>query len=199
MKKITPILLLAISLLLVCACSHDKNTTSTDHELDSLRIENDRLKKDQADLNSFINVLSVSMDSITLQEDGILKTPNKEGIPSGIASKAQIKQNLHVFEEMLNRQKQKISELEKNLQNKNDARSLQLKSIIRSLNNQIAEKDKMIFQLRADLDNKNVSIAKMKSHISTLNENVVALNDKGNELEKALETQSDMMNECYVR
>lgn len=39
----------------------------------------------------------------------------------------------------------------------------------------------------------------MKSHISTLNENVVALNDKGNELEKALETQSDMMNECYVR
>lgn len=39
MKKITPILLLAISLLLVCACSHDKNTTSTDHELDSLRIE----------------------------------------------------------------------------------------------------------------------------------------------------------------
>lgn len=194
-----PILLLAISLLLVCACSHDKNTTSTDHELDSLRIENDRLKKDQADLNSFINVLSVSMDSITLQEDGILKTPNKEGIPSGIASKAQIKQNLHVFEEMLNRQKQKISELEKNLQNKNDARSLQLKSIIRSLNNQIAEKDKMISQLRADLDNKNVSIAKMRSHISTLNENVVALNDKGNELEKALETQSDMMNECYVR
>ena len=46
MKKITPILLLAISLLLVCACSHDKNTTSTDHELDPLRIENDRLKKD---------------------------------------------------------------------------------------------------------------------------------------------------------
>lgn len=106
MKKITPpILMLAISLLLVCACSHDKNTASTDHELDSLRIENDRLKKDQADLNSFINVLSVSMDSITLQEDGILKTPNKEGTPSGIASKAQIKQNLHVFEEMLNRQK----------------------------------------------------------------------------------------------
>lgn len=190
---------LAISLLLVCACGNDKNAASDDHELDSLRLENDRLKKDQADLNSFINVLSVSMDSITLQEDGILKTPNREGTPSGIVSKAQIKQNLHAFEEMLNRQKQKISELEKNLQNKNDARSMQLKSIIRSLNNQITEKDKMIAQLRADLDNKNVSIAKMKTHISTLNENVATLNDKGHELEEALEAQSNIINECYVR
>lgn len=181
-------------------------------ERDSLAQQNAYQKAELENMNSFINTISNGLDSIAQQEE-IFRVQGGEGI--GV-SQEQMKQNLKALEELLARQRSRISMLEDSLKVKG-ANTEGLQNIIAFLNVQLESKEKAINQLRSEVNTKNMDIAQLQSRIVTINENaarnekqnqmkIASLNENVEKLEKktqvqqqALVTQSDMINECYMK
>ena len=69
---------------------------------------------------------------------------------------------------------------------------------IQALKRQVEEKDRAIVELTEELEKRKFDIATLKSHVDRLNTNVAQLTEEKAEQEKALEAQSDMLNEAYV-
>ena len=133
------------------------------------------------------------MDSVVNMEGGILRTSGE----SPMSKKEQIKQNLEAYKMMLERQRERISILEAKLKD-GDAKSKKMLQTIQALKKQIEEKDKTIVELTEELEKRKFDIVTLKSHVDKLNTNVAQLKEEKAEQEKALEVQSDMLNEAYV-
>lgn len=179
-----------LAALFLFSCGRGEKISRLEAEKDSIRTVNEQL-------NAFLNTVSESMDSILAQEGYVILAYNGETPVK--PTKTQIQENLNTFEELLERQRKRISKLEDSLSGANGAEAAKLKSIIRYLNTQIAEKDNMIAQLRSELNRKNTDIAQLRSHVSSLNADVSNLQQKTQAQEEALTVQSDMLNEGYVK
>lgn len=166
-------------------------------KMDRLEAEKDSIRNVNEQLNAFLAAVSESIDSILIQEGYIFSVYNGE--TSVKPSKQQIQDNLDAFEGLLERQRRRISELEDSLSKVDGTEVTKLKNIIRYLNIQMEEKDRMIAGLRSDLSKKNADIAQLRSHVSALSEDVSNLQQKSQEQEEALTVQSDMLNEGYVK
>lgn len=158
--------------------------------ISTLEMERDSILSANGKLNSFLDIVSQSMDSILLQEGYILNMPDAEGRPA--SDKERLMKNLDSFGALLERQRSRIEQLEDSLTNLADARNAKFLNILRGLQAQIKEKDEMISELRAELSKKDANIAQLQSRVS-------ALNEKTQEQETIMTVQSDMMNEGYVR
>ncbi len=181
---------LFIIAFLFTSCGNKQQKERLQFERDSVLIENQQLI-------SFIDAVSESMDSIICQEGVILDFSNGDGMP--LPTYEQIEQKLDFFQEVLNRQRQRITELETSLENTYNAQTAKLQNIIKGLNKQIEEKDAVIAQLREELNSKNFDLNKLRSRISLLNENVSELSQRTLEQEETINVQSDMMNEGYLK
>ena len=177
--------------LLLSSCDTKQSSTALSAE----GRQRDSVQTELNQLNSFVDVVSASMDSISMSE-GIIFKGNGE---KAVSSREQIRRNITAFEDILQRQKTRITELEKSLGQQNDARTAKLRMIIKGLNKQIAEKDTMIAQLKTELNDKNVNIAKLQTHVRELDQNITGLNQKNQEQEKTITAQTDKMNEAYVK
>ena len=132
------------------------------------------------------------MDSVVNMEGTILRT-SKE---SPLSRKEQIRQNLEAYKMMLERQRERIAILEEKLKD-GDANAKKMLQTIQALKKQIKEKDQAIVELTQELEKRKFDIATLKSHVDKLNTNVAQLTEEKAEQEKALEAQSDMLNEAY--
>jgi SMC interacting uncharacterized protein involved in chromosome segregation len=190
MRKLFNVLALT-AIIVFCSCG--KKTQPAPEN-----IANDSVEAVNKQLNDFIDIVATSMDSISSQEGYIFKGDGDRPV----TSKARIKQNLALYKQLLDRQKTRIADLEKQLSNntaKDDARTKKLRSIIASLNKQIEDKDAEIAKLQKDLDSKNVDIENLKTNVESLNSNVTTLTQKNTEQEAAIKEKTDQMNTVYVR
>lgn len=177
--------------LLLGSCDHkpaNPTQSAEGRQRDSVQTELDQL-------NSFVDVVSASMDSISMSEGIIFKNNGEKAV----TSREQIRRNITAFEDLLQRQKTRIAELEKSLGQQNDARTAKLRMIIKGLNKQIADKDTLIAHLKTELNDKNVSITKLQTHVKELDQNVTGLNQKNKEQEETITAQTNKMNEAYVK
>lgn len=164
-------------------------------ERDSVMEVNSRQKEELGELNYFVATIAGELDSIAIQEGMLITSSNgREGTRH---DKEQIKRNLRDFEELLQRQRKRIAELEKTLDGRG-GNSDNLRNIVAVLNEQLAAKEKTIAQLRRELNSRNVDLTKMRAKVSALNKDVEVLNNKTHVQEQALATQTEMMNECYL-
>ncbi len=74
---------------------------------------------------------------------------------------------MDAYKQTLDTQRQRIDELEKKLKTGN-ANSAQMKTIIASLKQQLAQKDEEIAQLRKQVDDQNVDINSLKENVENL-------------------------------
>jgi hypothetical protein len=195
MKKSYAFLLLG--LMFLASCGNKPKGPSAD------ALARDSIANQYDQLNQFVDVLSSSMDSISVKQ-GYLFKESADGRP--LTSKEKIKQSLTVFKDMLDRQRARIAELEKSLEDNKNANTQKLRTIINAYKMQLDEKDKMIAQLRTELDSKNVDITNLQAHvaeqdqnISGLNQNISTLNQKTKEQEEAMTAQTNQMNEAFVK
>lgn len=182
MRKLTFALLSALMLLVLAACGGEEKPKEikTDTQRDSILAENQRL-------NEFIDIVAATMDSINGREKMLFVT--REG--KRLTNKHQIRDNIKVFEYTLNEQRQRIAALEQQLGQRDDPRSRQLRTIIAGLEQQIAEKEAMIAQLRAQLNSANVDIRNLQSHVSQLNDDVATLTQENTEKTADLRTANE--------
>lgn len=163
-------------------------------ERDSIKEASIRQQQELDNLNAFVGIVSNGLDSIAMQE-GFIRIQNPEG--PGM-TREQMKNNLAELADMLARQRARIAQLEDSLKLKGTGAE-GLHKIVEYLNEQLEAKEKVIAQLRSEVNNKNTDIARLQSRITTLNENVEKLDKKNQIQQQALVTQSDMMNECYMK
>lgn len=165
-------------------------------QIDSLKIENQKKEKDINEMMSYVNVLADGLDSIAKQED-ILFNSNKgrEGV---VINREQLKKNLDVFENIINQQKQRISQLADSLKAKGENLN-KLQVLVDYLNHQLEEKDNVIKSLRADLENNKVNIANLQRKVRSLSDSNTELTSKVESQSTALAAQAEMINECYVK
>lgn len=183
-------ILTAVAIVVVACFSGCGNKSS-----DSADMKNDSIMEENRYLNTFIDQVAEGMDSLVIGEGALLKT-SPEGTPMN--SKQQITANLKTFEEIVNRQRERIAELEKSLEDNKLANARSMKKIIDAMKAQLAEKDKEIAALKEELSSKDFSIARLETRVSSLNKDVEGLTEKNKAQKEALVTQSDMMNEAYV-
>ena len=132
--------------IIVMAASCNGGSASMQEKLDSLQTAYEQRNADYNELNEYLGVIATGLDSIALQEGQIL-TPGE----SPALNREQIKKNLDAYKQTLDNQRQRIAELEKKLKAGN-ANSSQLKTIIASLKQQLAQKDEEIAMLRKQVD-----------------------------------------------
>ena len=185
------------TLLFLTACRGNRqNFSQLEDRIDSLQKENNRKDKDINDMTSYVSLLADGLDSIAKQEN-MLFYSNK-GREGTIVDKDQLRKNLDMFEETLTRQKQRIAQLADSLRTRGENLS-KLSHLVTYLNKQLDEKNSVINRLRSELENKNTNISKLQRQITTLAEDNAKLTQRVETQVKALNTQTEMINEGYVK
>ena len=190
MKRVFYSLLLSSAVFSIVSCGG--KTDKGNPEADSLRNVISTNMAEVDEMNLFLDAVNTSMDSVVNMEGTILRT-SKE---SPLSRKEQIRQNLEAYKMMLERQRERIAILEEKLKD-GDANAKKMLQTIQALKKQIKEKDQAIIELTQELEKRKFDIATLKSHVDKLNTNVAQLTEEKAEQEKALEAQSDMLNEAY--
>lgn len=190
MKRVFYSLLLSSAVFSIVSCGG--KTDKSNPEADSLRNVISANMAEVDEMNLFLDAVNTSMDSVVNMEGTILRT-SKE---SPLSRKEQIRQNLEAYKMMLERQRERIAILEEKLKD-GDANAKKMLQTIQALKKQIKEKDQAIVELTQELEKRKFDIATLKSHVDKLNTNVAQLTEEKAEQEKALEAQSDMLNEAY--
>ena len=183
--------------LFLAACTGNKQENSQMEErIDSLQKENDRKDRDINDMTTFVSLLADGLDSIAKQEN-ILFYTNK-GREGTIVDKDQLRKNLDMFEETLNQQRQRIAQLADSLKARGENLS-NLSRLVTHLNQQLDEKNNQIQKLRSELQKKNVNISQLQKKVTALTEDNTQLNQRVETQVQALNAQTEMMNEGFVK
>lgn len=189
--------------IIFCMMSCDGNPIKKMQDAnDSLANLSEKQQAELVDLANTMDFISATMDSINAQEGQLFLSENGKETTS---DRATIKKKLDAFSELLQRQKDKLAELQKQLDEKG-VESKRLKSLIALMTDKLNQKDKEIATLRTELENSKRSIAELKTNVENLNvqntelqSNVNQLNEKNQAQEEVIAQQDEQLNEGYIR
>ena len=162
-------------------------------ERDSILGVNEQQQKELDDINSLMSEVSACLDSIVEHEQFLYVS--KEGVK---LPKRTILENLRSFEKLLNRQRRQIAMLQDSLYNRKDSTSRYFK-LVDFLNKELAEKDLTIQSLQKEVEANRRNIAELQELKADLEKSVSDMQEREKMHKQALEVQSDMLNECFVK
>lgn len=195
-RAFSRIVLIAYGIVLLQGCNENgKEIRLLQASLDSLNYVNEQREKDMKDMASFVTLMSDGLDSIAHQENMLINNKGKEGV---YIDRNQLKHNLDHFAEVLSQQKHRLTQMEESLKSRGSEMQ-KLRNLIHVMQQQLNEKDIQIASLRLDLEQKNLSIAQLQSRVKTLTETNTQLGKRMEKQLKVIQTQDEMINECYVR
>lgn len=182
---------------LVSSCKDDNRMQEMmQARIDSLETTNASQASQLKDITDFMTVVSEGLDSIAEQEQ--LLMDSGRGVEGGKLTKEQLRENLKAFAALLERQRNRISELEDSLTSRGRSMA-SLRNVITYLNQQLDEKNNTIASLQASLNNKNVDIQKLRKQVTNLATAKEELEETVKNQGEALVVQSDVINEGYVK
>lgn len=179
----------------VCSCQKNKRIIEGLYsERDSLMTEITGREAKYNELSNYVETMALSLDSLNMAETTqLLSTYNEDGIP---LPKNDIKRNLEIYEQILERQKSRIISLMDTLNTRND-QITKLNGIISFLTQELEEKENQIEGLKHDLEAKNRQVAKLNKDVSDLTETNRQNSELINLQETAIKTQDDLINTAY--
>lgn len=189
------IILLQITLTL-SSCGESAKERMQRETIDSLENANYQKEKGYEDLQRYLYVIAEGLDSISIKERELLL--NNGNIESRGLNRKRMQQNLAHVRDILSRHRERIAELEKQLENGNET-SKQLQTIIAALRKQLDTKDKELAQLKADLEDNKKSISTLADQVKNLGEEK---NEQAQTIQQQKETineQNDKLNNAYIK
>lgn len=168
MKKF---LFLSVCVAMLSSCGNMTRNEALKAQNDSLNVA---LAERDAELDGIMEAFNEVQEGFRL----INEAENRVDLQSGSLEKGlgvqKIKDDIRFISEKLQANRERIAELEKQLQNSKYASS-QLKTAVANLNKELQTKTQQIETLQAELASKNIRIAELDDAIAGLNQNVTDL------------------------
>ena len=190
MKKI---ILFAVTAVLAAGCTQTgKNGTiqQADERIDSLQRVLDQKDNELNDMMGTFNEIQEGFRLIEADEEKVSLAKAGEGT----SQPAQIRQSLKNIQERMQRNKELIAKLQRQVR-EGSSRSAEFKKMVESLTQEMEQKNAELQQLRAELAQKNIHIAELDSTVNVLNSNVTTLKQ---EAERNAETISNQDKELHT-
>lgn len=173
-------------------CNKGASKSDLQAQIDSLARTDSLHQEDIKQMTDFVNVMSMGLDSISAQE-GMIKEMNSP--EHGTLNKEQLKAQLQVLGQMLQRQRDRISELETEVAGNKSAYGQRISKLIAYYKAQLDDKDRQIADLQAQLNNKNANIAELTKNVDNLTTTNTQLNQTVETQRKTVETQQSTIAE----
>lgn len=173
-----------MALLLLTACGDKTDTSALEQTIDSLRQANQQQQNSLQEMTTFVTTMSDGMNAIALQENMIFNNGGNEGTS---LDKEQLKSHLETLANTLTEQRSKIKALTDSLKARGADLS-KMQGLIDNLTRQLEEKDKVIAQLRQDVEQKNFSIADLQKKLNVAMAGSAQYEQRAAKAEKELAT-----------
>lgn len=197
-KSYQACLLTVLAGLLLCTGCGKKgfrNTGDMESRLDSLQNLCATQETELSQLNDVLNVVSSTLDSINTGRDMFLGVNDSE--TQKPYSKAQIRKNVQQYKALVDRQRERIKELEELLA-KNKVNGAQVQKLIAHMQEQLDEKDKQINSLMAQLNDSRQTIEQLQTSLDNMADTNLELTQQNEQLASVVSAQDDAINEVYV-
>lgn len=192
MKKLVFLSVFAIAAMVMASCGN--KAEELQKQVDSLQTALTERTGDYNRLNEFLSVVSDGLDSIAVQENGLLVRNPESPLPS----RSEMKKGLSQLKNTLQEQRERIEQMEKDLAaGKGDIKKL--RGIINALKQQIEAKDAQISDLLAQLEQSNISIEQLTTRVGNLTQQTVMQEVKIAEQEEVMAAQDQMLNEGFIK
>lgn len=190
MKQTIPFLFI----LLFTACNMGENK-ELKNQNDSLLMATMEKDRQMNDLVSALVEIDDNLQAIKEKEQIIsLNMANSDD--SGQSVEDQINQDIQLIYDLMIQNKEKISELEKELK-KSATNNANLNKLVSRLNKQLKEKTLEIIKLYQMLENKNFEIAELNFTVEGLQQAVDSLKSARAATEQKLEETTEELNRCF--
>lgn len=189
MKQYSTLCLILLFVLFVFSpsCVRKSKYTEILRQHDSLQIVSSQRAEQLEMINSYLDTIASSIDSITHQEVLLLSRTNADGVK---LSKKDIRKNLELLEALIDRQRTKIYELDSTLVVMQDSTS-RLRSVISFLYQQLDEKDAEIQRMKIQMGQQTRKIIQLSTQVSTLQTDVSELTSMSMEQSQEIKMQSE--------
>lgn len=195
-KLVTLVLFIITFFGLFMSCNNVSKDTREQTKIDSLTNLAKNQQEHISEMEDFVNSLSQTIDSINMQENEIL---NEGDLEKGKRlSKEAIINSLKKYKETIDKQKERIANLEKQLTRKNDEMSAKMLQIVSFYKKQLEEKDATIASLQKNISENKSTISKLKTSVDNLTSTNQAQTETINEQKGIMTRQTNMINTCYV-
>lgn len=191
----TKITFLIFSALIVASCGNQPSSEEVlKGQVDSLTAALDQRNADYDELDQYLTVISVGLDSITKQESEIFNTSKESSVPN----REEIQQKLSHFKETLKEQRERITTLEAQLSN-GGKKMQKLQAIVVSLKAQLVEKESQIEELQQEVESKDFTISILSKHMNRLTKRSAEQQELIEQQGKIMQEQDNAINEGFVK
>jgi uncharacterized coiled-coil protein SlyX len=166
MKKKILIFIAGITTMVACN-NHEKELSDLYHQRDSLMSQ---INVRDSSINDFIgsfNAIEKNLDDITQKQNIISMNVEKKGAELKEGSKEKINSEIKSINELIEKNKTQIAELNRRLKNSN-IKSAGFENMIKTLNEQIVQKDGELADLNSKLTSLNTQVAQLQTTVDTL-------------------------------
>ncbi len=196
MKNVFSILCICLVAFGMFSCGENAKSRAQRELIDSLETENAQVRMDYDDLQRYLSVIAVGLDSI-LQEENELLFGTKDGEKRRM-NRQHMRHQLSHVRDLLSRHRERIAELERQLANgKGNVQSL--RTIVASLKQQLEAKDLELEKLRAKLEDSRVNIEKLTEQLGQMREEQNVQNETIAQQQPAIAEKEKLLYRCYVR
>ncbi|MDY4411445.1 MAG: hypothetical protein SPE56_11600 [Prevotella sp.] len=188
--KVRKIIILSLFAFLMgtafTGCNKGASKSELQSQLDSLSRADSLHQDDIRQMTDFVNVMSSGLDSISAQE-GIIK--EMDSPEHGHFNKAELQAQLQNLGQLLQRQRDRIAELEQEVAGNKSAYGQRIAKLIANYKAQLNEKDAKIAELQKQLNDKDANIAELTKNVNSLTTTNTQLNQTVETQRKTVETQ----------
>lgn len=164
----------AFAAVCLATTSCGNKTEEMQDKIDSLTTILDMRESQVNNANAFIDLMNTSMDSVIMADGSFMVGAGKEGT---LDSREKMQANLDIYNEMLQRQRARISELEQQIKDNDDAASKKMNAMIAQMKQQLDVRDAQIRQLNAELADNRLTIAQLQQKVQNLTRDVANLTE----------------------
>ena len=188
-------LLVLATACLVVSCGYNERIAQLQSQCDSIAMINTQQADELNEFATYISDIALSLDSIATQEVVLLSKRDREGY---FLSKRQIKENMQLLKELLERQRARIDSMADSLAAYGD-RTAELQRIVLFLSEQLREKEVELARLQGVVVQQRKEIKRLESEAVKLKVNIDTLKRTVELQEEIMEVQDQVIHETYLR
>ena len=196
MKKLVLFGMVGFALIFSSSCvKNSSEYKQLQAERDSLALANTKNSSAMDEMLSLLNEVQDNFKSIKTAENYLAVQSNSSG-ELAPTTRQKIESDMKFVTETLDKNRQKIAELEKKLKGSN-LQSTQLQQLVNSLRGELEQKTMALVALNDELGRKNQQITELSANVSNLSKDVQDLRVQSNSQQQTITQQQKVITTVY--